>query len=139
MFKCTLSLGTNLGNREENINTSLSLIRSKISQSLICVSEIIETEAMLLEKSPLEWNIPFLNCVISFYTNLAPWEVFQEIKKIEIQMGRNLLAPRWSPRIIDIDILYYDDREYKDGEITIPHIGIQSRDFLLKLLSQMNP
>ena len=137
MFSCTFSIGTNLGNREENIKTSLALIHSQISQFLLCVSRVVETQAILLANSPQEWNMSYLNCIVQLKTNLKPLEILTKIKEIEKKMGRNLLAPKWSPRIIDIDILFYNNEQYNDENLIIPHPQIQNRPFILQLLEEM--
>lgn len=138
MFKCTLAIGTNLGNREENIKSSLSLIHRSISQSTICVSSIIETQAITPENAPNSWNISYLNCVTEFFTRLSPEEILIQIKTIEKKMGRDLNSPKWSPRLIDIDILYYSNQTYKSPKLQIPHPEIQNRAFLKALLQEFS-
>ena len=143
MFNCKLAIGTNLGNREENINSSLSLVYSRIFhptvyRSFISISTIIETQAILPENAPQHWNIPYLNCIIALQTNLLPEELLTQIKEIEVQMGRNMSSPQWSPRIIDIDILNYNNQSHTSHNLQIPHPQIKNRPFILQLLSEFS-
>lgn len=66
-------------------------------------------------------------------------EIFAAIKDIEAKMGRNLSAPQWSPRIIDIDIILYDNISYQDDKITIPHREMHNRLFVMKPLCEIEP
>jgi 2-amino-4-hydroxy-6-hydroxymethyldihydropteridine diphosphokinase/dihydropteroate synthase len=129
-----LALGSNLGNRLANIENALAqmdfLIRSRHST-------IIEVAALMLANSPQEWNIPFLNLVITGETSLSPQELLKTLKQIESDLGRDLNAPRWSPRIIDIDILFYGDEKYQDDSLIIPHPEYQNRPFLQKLVKEL--
>jgi len=76
--------------------------------------------------------------VIKIETKFSPVELFKYLKKIETELGRKK-SVRWSEREIDLDILLYNDLIYKDEKITIPHIGIAERDFVLRPLSEIAP
>lgn len=129
-----LALGSNLGNRLANLESALVqmsfLIRLKHSS-------IIEVPALMLDNSPEEWNKPFLNMVIVGETNFSPPELLKTLKQIEISLGRNLRDPRWSPRVIDIDILFYGSTNYKDEDLTIPHPEYKNRPFLQELVKEI--
>ncbi|MDR0677528.1 MAG: dihydropteroate synthase [Holosporaceae bacterium] len=122
-----LGFGTNLGDRLENFRKAIAELQSycKIEK----ISHIIETEALLLENSPPSWNIPFLNMVASAYSNLSPNDLLTAIKKIEKKLGRDMNAPRWSPRVIDIDIIRYGERKINNEQLIIPHKELKNRDF----------
>lgn len=127
-----LALGSNLGNRFDNLRQAIS----KLSEffELKKISHIIETEALLLPGSPESWNIPYLNMMLAGDTNLGPQELLKAIKKIEEEIGRDMHADRWSPRIIDIDIVSYHDQKVSTENLTIPHKEINNRDFWKYLL-----
>ena len=101
------------------------------------MSHIIETEALLLEGSPESWNIPYLNMVVGGETKLDPFELLTRLKSIEQQVGRDLSAPVWSPRILDLDIVFYNDDVVNTDRLKIPHVGVRARDFLQFLLREV--
>ena len=132
-----LALGSNLGNRLENFRKALKDLSSyfEITQ----MTHVIETKALLLPDSPKSWDIPFLNMMIAGNTDLSPQELFARIKETEVKVGRDISAPKWSPRIIDIDIVKYHSAQIQDKDLTIPHVQIPNRDFwkyLLKCLGE---
>ena len=130
-----LALGTNLGNRLANLRAAFSELNSFFDIKL--VSHIIETEAMLLPNSPVEWNIPYYNMVLAGETSLDPESLVAKIKYIEKKIGRGMNGPRWAPRIIDIDIVSYKDLRMEKPSLTIPHNGLENRDFLQYLLTEI--
>ncbi|BAE80786.1 folate synthesis bifunctional protein [Chlamydia felis Fe/C-56] len=133
-----LSLGSNLGNRFENFRKAYSLLKELNIEDLQS-SVILETKALLLPGSPKEWDLPFFNSVLIGKTTLSPQELLLGIKQIERRLGRDLDAPVWSPRVLDIDILLYGDEICQQDHITIPHKRILERPFLLSLLASLCP
>lgn len=127
-----LALGSNLGNRFENLRRAIAELKQVFRMEKI--SHVIETEALLLPDSPASWNLPYLNMMVAGDTDLSPHELLRFIKRTEEKLGRDMKASRWSPRIIDIDIVMYHDRRLLTDELTIPHIQIENRDFWKYLL-----
>ena len=125
-----LGLGTNLGNRHENLNQALSLINVKIGK-VIKKSSIHETKAWGKTNQP-----DFLNMVIQIETDLIPHELLSCCISIENQLGR-VRKEKWGERIIDIDILYYNNLKINDDVLTIPHPFIEERDFVLVPLKEL--
>lgn len=128
-----LALGTNLGNKFNNLRQVLNLL-----QTIMVIEKesiIFETDAVLPQKCPPEWDIPYLNMVVSGDTQLSPNELLHAVKRIENEMGRDPEHEFWSPRIIDIDILYYGDLTISTPELTIPHKEIKNRPFVKSLLN----
>ncbi|MDR3179639.1 MAG: dihydropteroate synthase [Holosporaceae bacterium] len=127
-----LSLGSNVGNRFENIRTAIA----ELSAFFDCktMSHLIETEAILPDGAPPDWNKPYLNVVVVGDSGCSPFELLSHIKKIEQKIGRNMDAPRWSPRVVDIDILSYYGQMINSKKITLPHQAIGERKFLQYLL-----
>lgn len=126
-----LGLGSNLGDREENLCQALTLLSQKVN--LEGVSSIYETEPVGYKQQPL-----FLNLVCRIATNLLPEELLQLAKNIEAKMGRVSSFVN-APRPIDIDILFYDNKTMKTQKLIIPHPRLQHRAFVLIPLAEIAP
>ena len=126
-----LCLGSNLGEREENLCQALTLLSAKAN--LEKVSSVYETEPVGYKEQPL-----FLNLVCRITTDLSPDELLHLAKDVETGMGR---VPSFTnaPRIIDIDILFYEDRVMNTQNLTIPHPRLQDRAFVLIPLTEIAP
>lgn len=135
MNEYTLSLGSNLGNREHNIKQAHIFLEE--FGAIIGKSPILETKAVLPPEAPLEWDIPFLNQCILFRTNLSPFSLLYKIKYIEKAMKRPEIYSRWSPRIIDIDILLLENFVFKHKDLQIPHKELAQRGFFLDLCKML--
>lgn len=133
-----LSLGSNEGHRLHNLQKAHTLMGpfSKVLQSSI----ILETEALLPPNAPNHWNSPFLNQVIAIETDLSPIDLLKKLKNIEQELGRPHTYERWSPRTLDIDILYAEAYPtYQHPELQLPHPELTNRPFLLHLLALIAP
>ena len=128
-----LSLGSNLGDRLNNINRAIDLLSSN-GLEILKISPIYLTPALLLKNSPDDWNIPYLNCVIKCNCEIEPLDLLNTIKNIESSLGRDF-SKRWSPRPTDIDISIFKNRIIKSDKLTIPHKEIFNRSFVLDPLS----
>ena len=129
-----LSLGTNIGDRLHNLEKVYFLIEMEEKINIISKSKIYET-------SPVE-NLNqeyFLNQIIKIDTDIEPLQLLNLIKSIENQMGRIKLKKKYMPRIIDIDILAYDQLILNSNKLSIPHPKIKSRKFILKPWSDIDP
>lgn len=135
-MKITLGLGSNQGDRFAALKRAIDLLQPHLQN--ITQSYVYESPALLLPDSPTEWNVDFLNMAISGDTHLEPEAFFIEIKRIEKAMGRGHDYPKWSPRIIDIDILLYGDRPYHSDTLTIPHPLINEREFVLLPMNDLS-
>jgi 2-amino-4-hydroxy-6-hydroxymethyldihydropteridine diphosphokinase len=127
-----LCLGSNLGEREASLRQALTLLSPKVTVD--AVSSIYETEPIGYREQPL-----FLNLVCRITTNLPPEELLHLAKEIETQMGRVPSDQINSPRPIDIDILFYEDKIMETQELTIPHPRLQDRAFVLIPLAEIAP
>ena len=132
-----ISLGTNLGNRLDNLSNVVSKISQRCLKNLRS-SIVLETDAIVPEGAPESWNIPYLNMIVSGTSHLSPHDLLHELKLIEREIGRPEIYDRWSPRIIDLDILLYDDLRISEDHLTIPHKELNNRPFFLHLLALMN-
>ncbi len=132
IHKIYLGLGSNLGNKEENLKKALDLLSQKIGD-IIAVSSFYtsEPQGFISENS-------FLNAAVSMHTKLSPFALLDETQKIERQLGRKQKTRKaYTDRIIDIDILFYDDLTLNTPELTIPHPHIAEREFVLVPLSEI--
>ena len=135
--KVYIALGSNLGHRLNFLRKAVEGLKELLT--FVKTSIVLETEALVLENSPEEWNRPYLNMVVAGETNLTPQELLQCLQKIERRLGRSPDHPLWGPRTIDLDILLYDDIVLSTNELTIPHKELHKRDFLLHLLASISP
>lgn len=127
-----LSLGSNLNNRERNIEEALDLLEGQGLRK-IQVSSLYETQPV--EFQPQPW---FLNLVVEVEAELEPESLLKLIKNIEQKMGRKPGIPK-GPRLIDIDILLADDLVVKTSALEIPHPRMQERKFVLRPLAEICP
>jgi len=136
----SLGLGSNLGNPIQNLRQALFEIRNNALFEVLNVSSLYESDAQLPENSTADWNKSFLNAAVlcRIFKPTNPAEVLHEIKKIEAKIGR-AESEKWAPRIIDIDILYWDSENYKSEEINIPHLKLLERPFALLPLLEVWP
>jgi 2-amino-4-hydroxy-6-hydroxymethyldihydropteridine diphosphokinase len=126
-----LALGTNLGDRPGNLQNAIAGLPPVVT---------------VLESSPvyktLPWGVTdqpaFLNMVIKAETHSEPLELLKQLKLLETRLGR-LPSIRYGPRLIDIDLLFYDDLILNTAELTIPHPNLHERAFVLVPLSDLAP
>ena len=130
-----LSLGTNLGDRQKNLSFALEFIGREVG-TVVSASDIIETEPWGFESSN-----SFLNMAVKVETILQPLEVLHTTQEIERKLGRTQKSVNreYHDRMIDIDILLYDDLVMNTPELTIPHPLMYQREFVMKPLSQIAP
>jgi 2-amino-4-hydroxy-6-hydroxymethyldihydropteridine diphosphokinase len=126
-----IGLGTNLGIRERNLDSALARVEPQVR--VLDRSPIYETEPWGFADQPR-----FLNMVASGETRLDPHSLLALLKGIERSMGRTP-GIRNGPRIIDLDILFYDDAIIDEGELTIPHLRLAERRFVLVPLADIAP
>lgn len=137
-MKCHVGLGTNLGDRRANLERAGHALRSLSKGRAVRAAPIYETPAMVPPGAPLEWRIPFLNSVVELDFDGSPRDLLYVLKKIESEMGRTA-APRWSPRIIDLDLLTFGAQIIEEQDFRVPHAGIKSRSFVLRPLRDLDP
>jgi len=128
-----LGLGTNIGDRDS------SLVKAK--KELISCNIFIINSSSIYESTPMyNENQPnFYNQVLKVDIKDNPLNLLKKIKKIEVNMGRNLFAPKNSQRIIDIDILAIEHLEYEDAQLQIPHPLLHERRFVLEPWNEISP
>ena len=127
-----LSLGSNLGDRAANLADAIDAFAG-IGVHVLRRSSIYETEPVDFLAQP--W---FLNCVVEAGTSLGPVLLLQALQGIERGLGSQKLVPR-GPRIIDLDILFYENVAIRERGIEIPHPRLSKRLFVLVPLAELAP
>lgn len=126
-----LSLGTNLGDREANLRNAIAALAPTVRVAR--ESRVYETAPWGFEDQP-----SFLNMVIAGETDFSPLELLKFLKTLETELGRTPTF-RYGPRLIDLDILFYDDLLLQTPELTIPHPKLHERAFVLVPLADVAP
>ncbi len=126
-----LALGTNLGKRTLNLRRAISALPPAVT---------VLAESLVYETLP--WGVtdqpPFLNMALKGETHLAPLELLERLRQLEGELGR-VPTVRYGPRLIDIDILLYDDYILNTPELTLPHPRLHERAFVLVPLNDLAP
>ena len=128
-----LSLGSNLGRREQFMDEALKLIQSRIGG--------IEHVSRYYESEPWGFSSEnrFCNCCLALRTSLAPLALLDLLLEIEQAMGRLREGVGYSDRVIDIDILFYGDSQLDHPRLTLPHPSMGDRRFVLVPLAEIAP
>lgn len=126
-----IALGTNIGDRAENMQQALKELESIMQ---------VEERSPIYETPP--WGLvdqpDFLNQVVRGETELSPVELIKALKEIEAEMGR-VPTIRYGPRLIDLDLLLYDDLVFETEKLSIPHPRMRGRAFVLVPLADLAP
>jgi len=126
-----LLLGSNLGDRRDILEEAISRIDKHIGQ-VATRSSFYETAAWGKEDQP-----SFMNIALSVFTTLSPHQVLKEALSIEQTLGR-VRIEKWGARLIDIDIILYDNERIDDQEkLQVPHPRMQERKFVLEPLAEI--
>jgi 2-amino-4-hydroxy-6-hydroxymethyldihydropteridine diphosphokinase len=126
-----LALGTNLGDRLENLHRAIEALAPTVK--ILARSPIYETPPWGVTDQPA-----FLNMALRGETLLPPTALLHFLKSLERQLGR-IPSVRYGPRLIDLDILFYDDLVLDSDELTIPHPRLHERAFVLVPLADLAP
>ena len=130
-----IGAGSNIGNKARNLQEALDMLAKLPQTSVVQASGVYHSEPLGLNDQ--EW---FYNAVIEMHTALSPDVLLSSCQKIETDMGRPAEHAKWGPRIIDLDVLLYDDLTCCLEHLTIPHSELPNRKFaLLPMLDLANP
>ncbi len=133
-----LALGSNLFDREENIKNACKKISGFVDIS--DVSSLYESEAFIPKNSPADWNKPFYNCIITAKTPLKPLELLERTQEVEKIINTNKRNKGTSePRMLDIDIIAYNQEIINDINLQIPHPRMCERSFVIYPLAEILP
>ena len=135
MHQVYLGLGTNLGDKEANLKAAIEEIRKRVGE-VTSLSAFHASEPWGFNSENL-----FLNAVCCVSTNLSPIDVLHTTQEIDRELGRlkKSINRIYSDRVIDIDILLYDDLHIDTPELTIPHPLMWQRDFVMIPLREIAP
>ena len=128
-----ISLGSNMGNKKENLEKAISELSQVKDTFVTKKSEIIETEPFGYKEQD-----DFLNACVGIKTLLPARELLKELLAIEKRRGRERKI-KWGPRIIDLDIIFYGKEVIEEDDLIVPHPYMEYREFVLKPLEEIIP
>jgi 2-amino-4-hydroxy-6-hydroxymethyldihydropteridine diphosphokinase len=131
--RIVLALGGNVGDKVLSLRRALRAIAAEPAIELTAVSRFYRTPPW--GKTDQDW---FVNACALGRTSLAPDALLERMKALEVELGR-APAERWGPRVIDIDLIAYDDLTLKTERLTLPHPELLNRAFVLVPLSEIAP
>lgn len=129
-----IGLGSNLENPGQQLAEAVRNLRQVPQTRFVRVSSIYQTRPLGPQGQP-----DYLNAVACLDTELEPDELLDQLQAIEAEQGRQRDGQRWGARTLDLDILLYDDLVMKTNRLTIPHIGVHEREFVLYPLNEIAP
>ncbi|NDP22083.1 MAG: 2-amino-4-hydroxy-6-hydroxymethyldihydropteridine diphosphokinase [Paludibacter sp.] len=134
MAFCYLGLGTNLGDKEQNLNNAIISVALEIGEVLS------QSSFYASESWGFQSENEFLNAVVLVNTTLSPFDLLEKTQKIERELGRaEKSSVGYADRLIDIDILLYDQLVIDQPTLKIPHPHIAERDFVYIPLAEIAP
>ncbi|MBC1498964.1 2-amino-4-hydroxy-6-hydroxymethyldihydropteridine diphosphokinase [Listeria weihenstephanensis] len=133
MHNAYLSIGTNIGDRQENLEKALKALNTESGITIHKVSSVYETDPVGFEDQEA-----FLNIAVAIQTTLDQETLLQKGLAIESELGRVRLI-RWGPRLIDIDLLLYDDIIQQTETLELPHPRMTERAFVMIPLQEIAP
>jgi len=127
-----IGVGSNLGNRVENCRRAIEAVVASEDCVLLAQSPFYETEPVYLEDQG--W---FVNAAALIRTSLEPEALLARLQAIEQKMGPRGESPRFGPRVVDLDILFFDDLVLQGRDLKVPHPRLHERRFVLRPLSDI--
>jgi len=134
MARVCIGIGSNLGDRLANVRTAVLSISRLDGVELLDTSDPVETEAV----GGPPGQPDYINAAVVVETELPPRELLRALGRIEDALGRDR-AERWGPRTIDLDILLYGDTVVDLDDLTVPHLLMHERSFVLEPLAEIAP
>jgi 2-amino-4-hydroxy-6-hydroxymethyldihydropteridine diphosphokinase len=129
---CYIGLGGNLDNPKLQLERAISLLQESSFVDVFAVSSFYISKPY----GPVIDQEDFVNAVVGVFTWHSPFVLLLLCNSIEMLFGRQRLV-RWGPRIIDLDLLLYNESQIKTSKLTIPHIDMSNRDFVMKPLAEI--
>ena len=132
-----LGLGSNLGDRRDHLSRAIDALEAG-GLTIVRVSPVVESPALLPDPAPSDWNLPFLNLAVECVARCSPGQLRLRIDEIQRAFGRHE-GSHWAPRPIDIDILLWGRESIVTERLTIPHRDLTRRAFVLTPLVALEP
>ncbi len=129
-----IGLGSNLSGPEQQIRNAIAAIDKIINSEIVHVSQLYFSRPMGPKDQP-----DYMNAVLALRTGLSPLELLDQLQAIENEAGRIRKDNRWGPRVLDLDILLYDNDVIENDRLTVPHYGLKLREFVLLPLAEIAP
>ena len=132
--KVYLSIGSNLGDKQSNIASSITMLGSYVNNKNIRISSFYSSEPLYNQDQP-----SFIKIIVELDTTLSPFEFLNQVHEIEKTLGRKFPRKKNEPRTIDIDIILFGNSLIETDQLIIPHPGALLRKFVLVPLSELIP
>ena len=129
-----VGIGSNLGDPAARVGEAIRWLAACSELELKRCTELLETEPWGVRDQP-----PFVNAVAELRTAMDPFDLLALLKTAETELGRTEIPQKWGPRIIDLDILLYGERVINAVDLTVPHVHLLARSFVLRQLLELDP
>jgi len=131
-YQYILALGSNLGDRKKSIESAIELIETKVGR-ILKLTPLVKTPPSMEKRQP-----PFINSGVLLESKMNPSQVMDVLKAIETELGR-MRRFKFGPREIDIDIVWWSGGNYRNGDLTIPHVYNNARPWVRSILALLYP
>ena len=133
-YTAYIGVGSNMGDRQANIDAALCALRSVADIDVVAVSSVQPSRPV--GGPPGQQD--YLNAVVAILTTLGPRPLLDVLRRIEQQLGRRRVE-RWGPRTIDLDLLLYDQQVIDEEDLVVPHPRMHQRRFVMEPLAEIAP
>ena len=134
MEQVYIGLGSNLGEPVTQLNQAIQALKDLAGTEFIACSSLYGSKPMGPQDQP-----DYVNAVAAIATDLEPEELLKQLQHIEQTHGRQRKGERWGPRTLDLDILLFGQQVLDTPTLTVPHYGMQQREFVLYPLAEIAP
>jgi 2-amino-4-hydroxy-6-hydroxymethyldihydropteridine diphosphokinase len=134
IYRAYISIGSNIGDRLHHCRSGLEALCADGSVQLAALSPYYETAPV--DFTDQAW---FLNAAAKVHTELAPVDLLRKMQAVQEAAGRTTETVRFGPRILDMDIIFYEDLVLRTDELTIPHARMHKRRFVLQPICDIDP
>jgi 2-amino-4-hydroxy-6-hydroxymethyldihydropteridine diphosphokinase len=129
-----ISIGSNIGDKEENCQKGIDALEAHANNTLLKVSPFYRTSPV--DYLDQDW---FVNAAVKIETLLKPLELLEVLKAVQQQCGRTMSGIRFGPRVLDLDIIFYDRLVMNTPTLEIPHPRMHKRRFVLQPICDIDP
>lgn len=133
-YTAYVSVGSNMGDRTDNCTRAIASLAGTDGIEVLCQSRFFHTEPV--DYLQQDW---FVNVMIKIKTTLDPAALLKTLKAVERKIGRKSCGVRFGPRVLDMDIIFYEDMVLNELELTIPHPRMHKRHFVLRPFCDIDP